>query len=179
MSVRLIVITGTSAVGKSTFATKLAARLGGPTPVFHIDDYIPRPPPPGYASDWAHRRVGYLPEIGGKVRDALRDARVAIFEGVLTSDLEVPTLARFSGLSGEEVLVVVINRPLSDCWDRKGREDSFRKQYPFIQTAADFARFFYNGYQPVGVSADLTLTGAEVDGDLGAERVARRLSVRG
>ncbi len=90
----------------------------------------------------------------------------------------MPALRTFAGLGRSEVLTVVIERDLQTCWDRKSRELGFREQYPFIRTASDFARFFYDSYLPAGVDPDLTLGRVEVDRPIGAERVLRRLAAR-
>ena len=177
--VRLVVLTGTCAVGKSTFAARLQGRIGGQ--VFHMDDYISAPPPPGYPPEWFRRRVAYLPEIGRKLAAALEVFPITTFEGVLVGSEEVPTLARSAGLSypSRSVFVVILERSLEDCWVRKSRERGFREQYPWIDSAARFAQAIYDGYQPASVDFDMVLKGARIDDSLGLEQLLRRLRARG
>lgn len=177
--VRLVVLTGTCAVGKSTFAARLQGRIGGQ--VFHMDDYISAPPPPGYPAEWFRRRIGYLPEIGQRLALALEESPITTFEGVLVGVKEVPTLAHSARLTypSRSVFVVVLERSLEECWVRKSRERGFREQYPWIDTSAKFAQAFYEGYQPKGVDPDLVLKGARIDDALGLEQLLRRLRARG
>lgn len=176
MAVRLIIITGTCAVGKMSFARRLSDRLGTGVPTFHIDDYIEEPAPEGYPDAWATRRPGYLPVVGAKISEALQRSPRVVFEGVLTGAEEVPALTRAAGLTDpEEWLVVEIQRPLSKCWERKSRDRDFRKRYPYIRSQAEFAETFYRGYLPVGVRTDLTLRGPEADTEVGVELVLRRV----
>jgi hypothetical protein len=177
--VRLVVLTGTCAVGKSTFAARLQGRIGGQ--VFHMDDYISAPPPPGYPPEWFRRRVGYLPEIGQKLAAALETSPITTFEGVLVEAEEVPTLAHSASLSypSRSVFVVILERSLEECWVRKSRERGFREQYPWIDSAGKFAQAFYDGYRPKGVDPDMVLKGAHIDDGFGVEQLLRRLRARG
>lgn len=112
--IRLLIITGNPAAGKTELAKTLGARLSGNWTVVHGDDYIEEVFRRYPGHPWTEIRP-YLASVSAEgIDQATRDGKRVVYDGVVLNLDEVRTLAEGAGLTYPDPRVALLNMSCSE-----------------------------------------------------------------